>query len=103
MTKTMPECNSLAKLRAEIISAARKIHCTLHLVTEVLLETCGLCFFGKWRPISSSSVARRHAALHTSTCPTAPTLTAEDMEAALGGVSDDELEMDEDEMRRGAT
>ena len=75
----------------------------LHALHGSVLGDVRLAFCRQVEAISSSSVARRHAALHTSTCPTAPTLTAEEMEAALGGVSDDELEMDEDEMRRGAT
>ena len=43
ITKIVCEADSLAQLRAEIITATRTMPCTRYLVTEAFLKRCGQC------------------------------------------------------------
>ena len=78
IAKIMPEADSLAQLPADIIKAARTMPCTRYLVTEAFLKRCGQCLTASG---GGRAQTRRWVNFDRAT---APTLTAEEMEAALG-------------------
>ena len=97
ITRIMPEADSLAQLRADIITTARTMPCTRYPVTEAFLKRCGQCLSACGGHFEFVGRAPTRRWVHFDMA-TAPTLTAEEMEAALGFLMVREFAMlDDDE------
>ena len=60
MTTTMPEIDSLAKLSADVISAARENPRTRHLATEAFLKRCSRYLYASGSHFAGTLTWQQH-------------------------------------------